>query len=49
VENPAYCRSVHGRVVYIVGRTPRTNGGSPGRLGAAESSGTSAAVYSGET
>src|SRR2546425_485723 len=30
VPNPAYCRIVHRRPRYIVARTPRVNGGSPG-------------------
>ena len=30
VPNPAYCRIVHGRPVYIVGYTPRVNGNPPG-------------------
>ncbi len=30
VPNPAYCRIVHGRPVYIVGYTPRVNGNAPG-------------------
>ena len=30
VPNPAYCRVVHGRVVYIVGYTPRVYGYAPG-------------------
>ena len=29
-RSPAYWRIVHGRLVYIVARTPRTNGSNPG-------------------
>ncbi len=30
VPNPAYCRMVHGRVVYIEAYGPRVNGYRPG-------------------
>src|SRR5262249_45340186 len=33
VENPAYCRTVHGRPGYIVRYGPRKNGGEPGMGG----------------
>ena len=32
VEKPAYWRKVHGRPAYIVARTPRVNGGKPGKV-----------------
>jgi hypothetical protein len=46
VEKPAYWRIVHGRLAYIVARTPRRNGSKPGSesTAAASRSSTSAAV-----
>ena len=36
MEKPAYWRIVHGRLAYIVARTPRVNGAKPGRVSTCE-------------
>jgi hypothetical protein len=49
VENPAYCRIVHGRLAYMVARTPREKGANPGSESSPSTPARSAAVYSGRT